>query len=585
MCGIIAIAGQYLNKIRYDTIAMLGALKSRGPDSHGDVLFQNCWLGHTRLAIVDLAHGTQPMMDGDVAISFNGEIYNAQNLRNILTRSGFTFNTRSDTEVILKAYRKWGEMCPCYLDGMFAFAIWDNMNDKLFLARDRFGKKPLYYCFDGSTILMASEIKSLLSSGVQVGLLNLNAIDTFLRLKYIPPWTSVYQDIKQLPPSHSAVFKDGSIYLNRYWQLEYIPIDISYEEAKSEVKRLFCDAVKKRVQTSDVEVGTFLSGGVDSSLVTLIAAEQLPYPLKTFSVSYTDWDELQFSHHVNKKIEGDSFFIRIGGASPDELENILSYFDEPHADSSDFPQHLVSALATQNLKVVLSGDGADEFFLGYDRHKAPQYVETRHEGFEKIIRDSNDRFFDSICIFSQEQRKQLWRKNPVFNDRMFIPDAFKTRNLYEIYQAFDISSRLPGQVLTKVDRAGMMHGLEVRSPFLDTELAEFVFNLPNTYKIKEGIQKYILRDLLSDFMPKDFAFRKKQSFGAPIDIWLRRVDMKDYVYSRMGRSARIRFLFGDRIDDYLDEFYTGTHESVKSGARVWTLLCLEVWLAQSNIIL
>ena len=540
MCGIIAIAGQYFMKDRYDTLAMLRTLRSRGPDSHGEILFQKCWLGHTRLAIVDLAHGTQPMLDRDVAISFNGEIYNAKKLRNALRQSGYTFSTRSDTEVILKAYREWGEMCPRYLDGMFAFAIWDNVAGKLFLARDRFGQKPLYYCFDGSTILIASEIKSLLASGVQVGQLNFNAIDTYLRLKYIPPWTSVYKDIKQLPPSHSAVFRDGSIALTRYWQLEYIPINISYEEAKSEVKRLVCNAVEKRVLTSDVELGTFLSGGVDSSLVTLIAAEQLSYPLKTFSVSYRDWDELPFSNHVNKKIEGDSFFVGIEGLSPKELENILGYFDEPHADSSDFPQHLVSALASQSVKVVLSGDGADEFFLGYERHKVPLYVETGHEEFEKIVRDSGDQLFDSICIFSQEQRKQLWRKDPVFNDCMFISDAFKTRSFYEIYEAFDISSRLPGQVLSKVDRAGMMHGLEVRSPFLDTELTEFVFNLPNTYKIKGNTQKYILRDILSDFMPNDFAFRKKQSFGAPIDIWLRTEEMKDYVYSKMGRSARTR---------------------------------------------
>lgn len=571
MCGIAAIAGIKINK-HYNTKAMLDSLKHRGPDAEGELVLNNCWLGHRRLSIVDLESGEQPMVDGELAITFNGEIYNYSKLRTQLEVSGHHFKTRSDAEVILKAYRMWGHECPKYLDGMFAFIIWDNKRNEMFIVRDRLGKKPLYYFFDSNAILCASEIKSLLVSGGFKRELDYSSIDNYLRLMYIPPWKSVYKNIHQIPPAHFGIFKNGAFSLKRYWEVIYEPIDISYKEAKIEIHRLLRDAIRKRISFSDVEIGALLSGGLDSSIVTLIAATELDYPLKVFSVNYSGHDEVVFAKQVSSKIGGNHFIQNIDECLTQELEMIISYFDEPHADTSDFPQHLLSDLASQKVKVVLSGDGADELFFGYKWHL--QYKDV----------ESNDIFYrrlNSICAFSYTQRLQLWQSSNIMNDDICIQNVYSDmHNKINNVAMFDITSHLPGQILTKIDRAGMMHGLEIRSPFLDTALVEFVFNLPYEYKIYRGEQKYILKDIVAEYMPRDFVYRQKQGFGAPIDKWLHNSFMRDYVYTKLGAKAKIRSIFiGKNIDACLHDFYFNNQKDERSAQRIWVLLCLENWMA------
>ncbi|QQS61468.1 MAG: asparagine synthase (glutamine-hydrolyzing) [Candidatus Moraniibacteriota bacterium] len=582
MCGIVAIAGKIINKNHYDTEAMLQKLKHRGPDGQGEITFPHCWLGHRRLAIVDLKFGNQPMVDDKLAITFNGEIYNHRELRNQLEKVGYHFQTQSDTETILKAYRMWGKDCPKYLDGMFAFAIWDDQQNELFIARDRLGKKPHYYFFDGDTTFLASEIKSLVASGTLVPEIDYKAIDNFLRVMYIPPWKSVYKNVHQIPPAHCGVYKDGKLSLDKYWTLPSRKIDISYEDAKVEVRRLLHAAIKKRISSSDVELGSFLSGGLDSSLVTLITAGELNHPLKVFSVSYDNHDELPFAKQVCEKIGGEHFTTRIDGCITQELDKIISYFDEPHADTSDFPQHLVSQLAAQKVKVVLSGDGADELFLGYKwhlKHKKP----NQNHGSSDIFRNR----LQSICAFPSSDRSLLWKYPDALNDDIIIKDAYK-KNFTSIdnVTTFDLTSHLPGQILTKVDRASMMHGLEVRSPFLDIALIEFVFSLPYEYKVRNGEQKYILKDILTEYMPIDFVYRRKQGFGAPIERWLNNPTMKEYVYSKLGSDAKIRSIFSEKIlDNYLHDFYINEHKHERSAQRLWVLLSLERWMTQLSLTL
>ena len=572
MCGIIAIAGKHVDKKHYKTDAMLESLRFRGPDGVGEYTFSHCWLGHRRLAIVDLKNGDQPMIDGKLAISFNGEIYNYRELRDELEKEGYKFDSHSDTEVILKSYRMWGDECPKHLEGMFSFAIWNDECNELFVARDRFGKKPLYYFFDGDKILLASEIKSLLASGILVPQVDYKAIDNYLRLMYIPPWKSVYKNIHQVPPAHCGTFKDGKVLLKRYWTLIHRPINISYDDAKSEVHRLLRDAIKKRITTSDVEVGTFLSGGIDSSLVSLIAAKELNHPIKAFSVSYEDSDELPFAKQVSEKIGAEHFSVCIDKAMIGEIDKVISYFDEPHADTSDFPQHIVSELASQKVKVVLSGDGADEIFLGYKWHVKHGNSDT--DPFHERL--------NSICAFTSQQREMLCHSPDIVNDDVIAEGVYQDMiDSMDRVTVFDLTSHLPGQILTKVDRAGMMHGLEVRSPFLDTALVEFVFNLPYEYKVRDGEQKCILRDILAEYMPRDFVKRRKQGFGAPIEKWLQDDVMKTYIYAKLGTGSRIRsFLSGEEIDKYLSNFYVDEQKPERAAQRLWVLLFLERWMAQ-----
>ncbi len=579
MCGIAAIAGQEINLNRYKIKDMLQKLRQRGPDNTGEKLFSFCWLGHRRLSIIDLETGNQPMTDGELAITFNGEIYNLIELREQLEKRGHDFKTHSDTEIILKAYRTWGNDCVKHLDGQFAFIVWNDESKEMFFARDRFGKKPLYYFFDGSTIVFASEIKTLLASGVLVPELDYSAIDNYLRLMYIPSWKSVYKNIHQIPPAHCGTYKNNKINIQRYWEILYKPIKISYNEAKEEVYRLLNISIKKRMTTSDVEVGAFLSGGLDSSLIALIAAKELSSPLKVFSVEYNDINELPYAKQVCSKISANHFIAKIDRCSTGELDKIISYFDEPHADTSDFPQHIISQCASQNVKVVLSGDGADELFLGYKWHTQNQSIsEKSHSNL------FHERLY-SISPFPLLERKELWGSREVVNNDILIKDIYNDKySPIDNVAMFDLTSHLPGQILTKIDRAGMMHGLEVRSPFLDTALAEFAYNLPYVYKIKNREQKYILKDILSEYMPNDFVYRRKQGFGAPINYWLNNPDMKSYVYEQLGAGAKIRSIFSHKsIDKHLNNFYNEKHKHKRAGQRLWVLLCLERWLSQLKI--
>lgn len=572
MCGILAISGENLDIKKYDTATMLDSLKKRGPDGVGEKLFENCYLGHRRLSIIDIENGYQPMASGKLIITFNGEIYNYKELKKELESFGYRFDTNSDTEVILKSYERWGNDCVQKLDGMFAFAIWNQEKQELFFARDRFGKKPLFYCLENGILILASEIKGILASGNLYPEIDFSMVDHYLCRMYVPPDKSIYKNIYQLPPAHFAIFREGRIDIKRYWKLSYKPIDVSYEDAKKEVHRLLISAVSKRLLSSDVEVGTFLSGGVDSSLVTLIAAKIKKDPLKVFSVSYKNHDELAFALEVSDKIKSDLFKINIDFSAVSELENVLEYFDEPHADTSDFPQHLISQLASEKLKVVLSGDGADELFLGYKWHLNKDGV------------DIFDRRLNEICAFDKRERIKLWGSDKNISEDFLDTEIYEGLfSEIEKLEMFDITSHLPGQILSKVDRASMMHGLEVRSPFLDTDLVEYVFNLPYEYKIDADGQKRILRDILTEYMPKEFAYRKKQGFGSPIWLWLNQEEMKDFVYLKLGNDAFIRDFFeGNEIDRCITNFYGENVGHERAGQRVWVLLCLELWVEKNR---
>ncbi len=587
MCGIVGIASQEnLIPGHYNVRAMLDTLKSRGPDGSGEYATDTCWLGHRRLSIIDIAGGKQPIVDGELAITFNGEIYNYKELRSTLEQAGHRFKTRSDTEVIIKAYREYGRECPRHLDGMFAFAIWDKQEKSLFMARDRFGKKPLYYSIVGGDILFASELKSLLASGSIEKKIDRDSLDDYLRLMYIPPWKSIYEGVKQVPPAHTATFKNGSLEIERYWKIEFKSIDVTYEEAKKRTGELLEQAVEKRMLAADVEVGSFLSGGVDSTIVSILAQRYLDHPLKTFSLGYGGYiNELPYAEQASKKIGSEHHTLQAGAHDIEELEEVISYFDEPHADNSDFPQHLLSQLTASKVKVALSGDGGDEIFMGYGWHTRHKNLSYRAHTFEKLFLDPFRGRVRATRIFPPILRTLLWKSLFRVHNKIFDRGSYATaKTALQRITAFDLTTYLPGQLLAKVDRTSMMHGLEVRCPFLDTALVEYVVNLPEEFKSRQDGQKYLLKDLLSEYMPKEFVNRRKQGFGAPTSKWLREEKMAAYVQKMLGPGAIVRsLLWGKVLDIIMYRFYRLGKDA--DSQRLWILLCLEIWLRKAKPII
>lgn len=592
MCGIIGITGNKVKAYSEEQIdSMLTSLSKRGPDDKGTTIFPSCLLGQTRLSIIDLSGGHQPMPDNkrDMAITFNGEIYNYRELKEALEAKGYIFSTNSDTEVILKAYQEYGDTCPEHLDGMFAFAIWDNEKKRLFMARDRFGKKPLHYAFDNdNNLIFASEIKAIFSAGTIKGEIDYQAIDNYLHLLYVPPYKTVYKNIFPLPPAHYAIYENNKFTIKRYWEIPYSPINISEEDAIRKTKELLSISVKKRM-IADVEVGAFLSGGVDSSIITFLANQQKTGdPIKSFSAGFEDYiNELPYARKAAQIAKTDHHELQMNVGLADTLEKVCSYFDEPFADSSSIPQFLISEFASKNVKVVLSGDGADEIFLGYAWYWK-QYVTGGKDRIMRLLKRKGlkqiffpEKLYDHVNYVSHMNRLErflLW-KNKKFADAPFLTRFWKSKKLGPIEQinVFDLNMFLNGDILTKVDRCSMMTSLEVRSPFLDHHLAEFVFNLPLEYKTDRRNGKLILKKAYRDIFGEEFLHRRKQGFSAPVKDWLRREDFKKLIYKLFIENEAGIYGFMNKwyIQKIIKRFYEQGDDY--HYYRLWVLLCLELW--------
>ena len=564
--------------------SMLFSLSKRGPDDKGILRFPLCILGQTRLSILDLSGGKQPMKDNskNIAITFNGEIYNYRGLKKELENSGHQFSTKSDTEVILKAYLKYGTDCPKFLDGMFAFALWDEDKKTLFAARDRFGEKPFFYAIDASgNFIFASEIKTILASGKIKGEIDPAALDAFLTLMYIPPNRTVYKNIHVLPPSSSLTLKNGKLEIKKYWELEKKPIAISYEDAKEEVKRLLKNSVEN-IMVADVEIGSMLSGGVDSTLVTHLAQQYSSFPIKTFSVGYEDHiNELPFALEASQKIGTDHHTMQASGNMLEDLIEVSRYFDEPHADSSNFPQYLVSKLASSKVKVALTGDGADELFMGYGWYFRQWNLSWKKNPLQKLWPHPFLDYLKMARVFTPEEKKKLWKKQS--DESNYLPEEILKADSspFQKMNDYDLFFCLPGQMLSKVDRTGMMNSLETRCPFLDRQLAEFVYNLPIEYKRDKKGGKLILKDILSEIMPKEFVYRKKQGFGGPVKQWLKDEAFKKEITELfLEKEACIYSFFNaDYVKKMMKDFYKGNDSNFY---KIWILLCLELWLKTRN---
>lgn len=604
MCGIAGIVATDAGARRGALERMVGVLRHRGPDGRGVHFFRECALGHTRLSIVDLATGGQPMLstDGAVAITFNGEVYGYREIKRALSEQAF--RTTSDTEVILALYARHGRRLPIHLPGMFSFAIWDEHEHALLAARDRFGEKPFFFA-RGRTgeFLFASEIKALIASGLFQPRIDRAAVVHYLRHLYVHPHSTVYENVWVLPPAHSLQFKDGRVSVERYWTPPETRDPISEAEAEEEFRRLFEKAVERQL-VADVPVGAFLSGGLDSTSVVAAASHFRP-GLKTFSFGFPDFvDERPFARAAAQLYGTEHVELQDQRVDlPELLHRMADVYDEPFADSSNIPTYLISQAARRHGKVVLTGDGGDELLAGYDLWYRPLWDMEQSRALPAAV-NAVLRVARRACARLGVPLPDRWRRlldgaarvtrhgsiarahlaqNVFFSDTEVrdlgldcsagvlaeIPPLPSTGTVDDALR-IDLCDYLPGDILVKTDRASMAHGLELRAPFLDAELATFCISLPSRLKIDGHQGKLILRRCYGPSWPDPIRSRGKWGFGAPVHGWLGRPGVaalkQEVLYERCHPVFELISFAGSRLFVAQDNYQT------------WILLTLGLWL-------
>lgn len=642
MCGIaglLSLDGRPLPPNASQVVkAMTDSMSHRGPDGEGFWQKGPLALGHRRLSIIDLAGGAQPMesADGRLCIVFNGEIYNFQSLRKELENDGCHFLTSSDTEVILAAYAKWGADCLDRLEGMYAFALWDEQRKILFCARDRFGEKPFFYSAQNGYFCFSSELSALTLLQDKCGFCDFSfsldpyAITRYLAYEYAPCPQTMFSEIKSLPPAHSLIVRDGNLAVDSYWEMPPPgPMPGKHQrELCVDLYDLLADAVKRRM-VSDVPLGVFLSGGIDSTIVAGLMARQSSRPVETFSIGFKEasYDESRYAR-IAAKAFATNHHERILSAEEcaDELPGIISRMDQPMADASCAPTWLLSSLARENVTVALGGDGADEFWAGYEHYigyKAAQWYNAMpkalRKGFVEPIcrhlpksagyinpRLAAETFLAGarapdwlrvqtmLTAFSSPALKnildrdfqQTWLENGKFleEDILFAP----TRAQYErwrpqklatpLARAFHVYVRqfMLDDILVKIDRCSMLHSLEVRAPFLDRHVAEFAASLPVNLKLHGLKRKYLLKQAFAGLLPPEILRRNKRGFQIPVAAWLRG-RLRPLLEEMLGpeRLKKQGIFNPDAVRRLVDEHVSGEADRRK---QLWTMLVLQLWL-------
>jgi len=612
MCGIAGILRIDGRKIEDPWLtAMAAQMIHRGPDSQGIWCDQHVGLIHRRLSIIDLKTGDQPISneDGSVWVILNGEVYNFKELRKDLESKGHVFKTASDTEVLVHGYEQWGKDILLKLNGMFAFALWSSREAKLLLARDRLGVKPLYYHLSENLLIFASELEALMASHLLPFEINMDALELYLHFQYVPSPLTIYKNVYKLNPSEWL-----EVHLNQkksnsgiYWN-----VDITREpdETKSFndwidlLEALIKDAVQLRL-CSDVPFGAFLSGGTDSGLTVALMSEILSEPVNTFSIGIEgeEEDELPSAAQISKKFKTTHHEFKIRPEAFEIIPKICPHFGEPFADSSAIPTYYVSKIAASKVKMVLSGDGGDEVFGGYLTYHAllrsgkfdflPKgflrqvgrlIPNQRLKGWCNFISSSWKERHDMLMShFKLEERKRLLGRSLRYSGPDYLAQRYPNqwKDVILKTQYLDLKTYLPDDVLVKVDRMSMANSLEVRSPFLDYRIAETAFFMPTSIKIphpsRDGLQgKFILKELASNYLGREYVYKPKKGFGIPIDRWLKE-DRKGYIGDTLLSSS-------SPLYDYVDKsFATSITQEHRSGrfnhcAKLWNLLMLDGWL-------
>lgn len=607
MCGIAGVVATPLTvEHRRALQRMTDALTHRGPDAQGHSVFAGCALGHRRLSIVDLSGGAQPMTTegGRTGVTFNGEIYGYQDLRRGFP--DYRFHTQSDTELILATYQRYGPDSAKHLPGMFAFAIWDESKQELLCARDRFGEKPLYFASGRSgEFIFASEIKSILASELIDPELDRAAIARYLQRQCVGTDQSIYANIRSLPPAHCLRYRNGQVELSRYWSLPELDDDIDIDEAAERFGSLLRDAVGRQL-IADVPVGAFLSGGLDSTTICQVASG-LVEDLRTFSFDFEgDHSEIGYARAAASAYHTRHEELAAGSANLAALITLMQrVYDEPFGDTSAIPTYLLAREARRHVKVVLTGDGGDELFGGYTWYKPLLWMQR--EGRVGLLRWTAARILNRLCnaagvpgaaarelriiglAYGRQYESPLaaHRSQMSFFTRLELDQIEASPGLVDAGNAVassgsmddvirqDIQDYMPADILTKIDRASMAHGLELRAPFLDVEFASFCLSLPYRLKVSTNEDKIILRRAFAAQWPEAIRGRTKQGFGAPLARWFK----NQAVLELEGRYLRDP---AAPIYDHIS--YGGAQALLRQGKLMqrWTLLVLGVWLAQAQ---
>ncbi len=598
--------------------AMAASLAHRGPDGEGFFVEEGAALAHRRLSIIDLEGGKQPMTneDGSLVIVFNGEIYNFLELRPGLERAGHVFRTRSDTEVLLHLYEELGEAMPERLNGMFAFAIWDRRKRELFLARDRLGKKPLYYLEDQGPcrFAFASEAKALLALAETGRAPDAASVAGFLAFGYVPEPRSIYRGIRKLPAGSSLLVRDTGSRERRYWRLEFGERQQNWEEAAARIDSLASDAVRLRL-VSDVPLGAFLSGGVDSSAVVAYMARHAPGRVRTFSIGFDerDYDETRYARMVAERYGTEHQQQTVRPQIGEMLDVLAHHFDEPFGDASAIPSLYLARMTRQHVTVALSGDGADEVFAGYRRYRHALIEERIRRKFPDWFRrtffraaggiypkfdylpqvfrakslltnlsfDLADAYFNSLTVFRDGELERIL--HPELRGTMAGHDArgeYRERFLrhcelapLEQLQAVDVETYLPGDILVKADRATMAWSLESRSPWLDYRVAELAAQLPCGWKVSGGNGKFIFKKTVEPLVPGEILWRPKMGFVMPLKEWFRG-ELRPVFEREVLEGSDTGLIDRKEAGRLLEEHVSGRRNRDR---WLWNLLVLQLW--------
>lgn len=610
MCGICGIVQDPPGPIDVGALeSMAESMIHRGPDGYGYHVEAGVGLGHRRLSIIDLDGGCQPMFNRDqsLAVVFNGEIYNYKELQADLKLRGHTLATSSDTEVLIHLYEDFGPNLVDHLNGMFAFAIWDKRKRTLLIARDRLGEKPLYYYFHEGTLFFASELKALLRHPGVPRNVNSEVLDDYLTYGYVPGERCIITGVKKLAPGHRLIWNRGKLNIESYWDVRFDQNNNESDADRVEhLRHLMGESVRMRLR-SDVPLGVFLSGGVDSSAVAAFAQEVSDRPIQTFSVGFEDgaFNELPIARQTAELLGTEHHEIMVTEAGADILPELAYHLDEPFADPSALPTSYICREARKHVTVCLSGDGGDELFAGYHRYRQakayarvdwipqpirravfggisaamPQYLWGR--GFlSRLSASAAGRYLGQICTFTQAERAKLlapglgggvqsrpWMLEPYFANG--APD------LVARLQFADQKTYLPDDILVKVDRLSMSHSLEVRVPFLDHHVVEYVNSCPTSSKLRNGESKYLLKQIVRGRIPDKVLSGPKRGFGIPIRHWFRN-GWANYAHDLLlSPSARLnQFMDSDAICNVVEVHSKGMRDFSK---RIWALVIFEHW--------
>lgn len=603
MCGFCGFTGDIADRENI-IIGMMNKIIHRGPDSAGTHSDEDVTMGFRRLSIIGLEDGSQPMYneDGSIVICFNGEIYNYQPIKEMLIEKGHVFKSHADTEVLIHLYEEKGEEMLNDLRGMFAFAIYDMKNKKLFAARDFFGIKPFYYGVFNNHLLFGSEIKSFLAFPDFEKEVNTVALENYLTFQYSVLDETFFKGVYKLKPGHYLVYKDGKIDIKRYFQPKFEPEKAGLQDTIKKIEDVMLDSVKTH-KISDVEVGSFLSSGVDSSFVAATFKGD-----KTFTVGfdYEKYNEIGYAEKLSEKVGIDNYSKIISTDEYwDSLGKIQYHMDEPLADPSAVALYFVSKLASKHVKVALSGEGADEFFGGYNIYREPMDLQItrlipkplrkgiaaimkalpfRFKGKNYLIRasmDLEDRFIGNAKMFSEKERERIL-KNPTgkYNHKEITKpyyDFTKGQDDVTRMQFIDLNLWMVGDILLKADKMSMANSLEVRVPFLDKEVFEVARHVQPDYRVNREATKYAFRMAAKDYLPEEVASKKKLGFPVPTRVWLKDEKYYNIVKTAFQSEAAKKYFNTDKIVKYLDDHKNGKADNSR---KVWTIYMFLVWYNQ-----